>query len=636
MQLQYNVDFEVAAALFLLFLATYVRQQFDFSVQKNRLFFRLLLLVIAANVADVGTAITISYGSVVPSWLNMLLNTLYAVLNMSVSFCFLAYTRTLDKSNTNRESYNTLWEWMIFIVYLGLLLINASTGFIFRFDEAGQYVHGPCYHLIFMMPYVFFLWVAVLMFKLFQHFTKTQRISVVLYTVVGAVGPFLQLIWFPHVLLSVFTISLAMTIVLFALETPEYSKLMETMAKLQDANTRAEQANEAKSRYLANISHEIRTPINAVLGMDEMILRESTEDSVRNYARQIQSAGDTMLSLINDILDFSKMEAGKFEIIPVEYNLRDLLEECHEMVVVRAHEKNLDVRVFCDPFIPNCLKGDEVRIKEIINNLLTNAVKYTKVGTITLRIKMEPKNEKELLLLLSVEDTGKGIAKENIPSLFSTFERFDQEENRHIEGTGLGLAITKQLVELMHGEIGVFSELGKGSLFYVRIPQEIMGTEPIGDFENKPQKVVQSTYHETFVAPKARILVVDDVSINLEVIRNLLKKTKLHIDTADSGEECINLCETNRYQVILLDHMMPGMDGVETLQRLRMLPECVNAHTPVIALTANAISGVREQYLADGFDDYLSKPVTGADLEKMIMKYLPQEYIERETEEHYE
>lgn len=630
MQLLYNIDFEISAALFLAFLALYVRQQFEFTIQKNRLFLRLLLLVIGANLADVITAVTISYGSVIPPWVNMILNTLYCILNMSLGFCFLAYTRSLDRTRFNNKASNNIVEWIILIIYIGLLTINLSTGFVFEFNEQGQYVHGPVYILIFAMPYVFFFSVAVLMFRSARHFSRRQRISIILYVVVGAVGPILQLLWFPDVLLSVFSISLAITIVLFALETPEYHRLLDTMEELQEANKRAESANEAKSRYLANISHEIRTPINAVLGMDEMILRESTEENVLTYAKRIQSAGDTMLSLINDILDFSKMEAGKFEIIPVEYKLRDVMEECHQMVSLRAKEKNLDVRVFCDPSIPNALKGDEVRIKEIINNLLTNAVKYTKVGTITFRVKMELKNEKELMLLLSVEDTGKGIAKENIPSLFSSFERFDKEENRHIEGTGLGLAITKQLVELMDGEIGVFSELGKGSLFYVRIPQEIVAPDPIGDYEEKVKGVSKTVYHQSFVAPKARILVVDDVSINLEVIRNLLKKTKLRIDTADCGEECINLCETNQYQVILLDHMMPGMDGVETLQRLKDLPECINANTPVIALTANAISGVREQYLEAGFNDYLSKPVTGADLEKMIQKYLPKEFLEEE------
>lgn len=630
MQLLYNIDFEISAALFMAFFSLYVRQQFDLTIPKNRLLFRILLLVIAANLGDVVTAVTISYGSVVPPLVNMILNSLYCSIDVLLGFCFLAYARALDKERPANGSYINIVEWIILIIYIGLLIINITTGFVFDFNEQGQYVHGPLYLVIFAMPYVFFIIAGVLMFRSARRYSWKQRLSVLWYMVVGAGGPLLQLFWFPDVLLSVFSISLAIPIVMFAMETPEYRKLLETMEELQEANERAENANEAKNRYLANISHEIRTPINAVLGMDEMILRESTEENVVAYARQIQTAGDTMLSLINDILDFSKMEAGKFEIIPVEYSLRDVMEECHQMVSLRAREKDLEVRVFCDPLIPNALRGDEVRIKEIINNMLTNAVKYTRVGTITLRVKMEPKNEKELTLLISVEDTGKGIAKENLPSLFTTFERLDKEENRHIEGTGLGLAITKQLVELMDGEIGVFSELGKGSLFYVSIPQEIVAPDPIGDYQEKVKSEGKAVYHQSFVAPRARILVVDDVSINLEVIRNLLKKTRLRIDTADSGEECINLCETNQYQVILLDHMMPGMDGVETLQRLKALPECINANTPVIALTANAISGVREQYLEAGFNDYLSKPVTGADLEKMIQKYLPEEFLEDE------
>ena len=384
-------------------------------------------------------------------------------------------------------------------------------------------------------------------------------------------------------------------------------------------------ANESKARFLANMSHEIRTPINAVLGMDEMILRESTEQNIREYAADIQSAGKSLLALINDILDFSKIESGKMEIVPVEYELSSLLCDCYNMVVMRAQEKNLALTVENDGTLPNRLYGDEIRVRQVIVNLLTNAVKYTREGSVVLSVQGKRMENSRLLLQISVQDTGIGITEENCAKLFDSFQRVDEEKNRSIEGTGLGLAITRQIVELMQGAISVESEYGKGSVFSVEIPQNIIGDCPIGEFAAGIATSIQEGWQtiEKLSAPAGKVLVVDDVDMNLRVFCGLLKHTQIQIDTALSGREALEMAGDKKYHMIFLDHMMPEMDGVETFHALKQMEAGPNADTPVIMLTANAIVGVREQYLQEGFADYLSKPIQGSQLEAMIRKYLP-------------
>lgn len=408
-------------------------------------------------------------------------------------------------------------------------------------------------------------------------------------------------------------------------------QLVIAKEEAENAKMEAMKANAAKSNFLANMSHEIRTPINAVLGMDTMILQESSERKIKEYAADIQTAGQNLLSLINDILDFSKIESGKMEIIPGDYEVASLLNDSYNMVGMRARDKNLKLTIENDSTIPRRLFGDEVRIRQIMVNLLTNAIKYTPEGNITLSMNWEKIEEKKLLLKISVKDTGVGITQEDQKKLFQSFQRVDEKKNRNIEGTGLGLKITKQLVEMMNGSISVESEYGKGSVFRVEIPQEILSEEQLGDFsEQYVKNVSQMEYHEKFQAPEGRILVVDDVPMNLKVMKGLLKKTGLQVETAESGKQCIQMVRRKTYHMIFLDHMMPEMDGIETLHQMQQVQDNLNKDTPIIMLTANAILGAKEEYLQMGFCDYLSKPIREQELEDMIMKYLPQELILKE------
>ena len=399
--------------------------------------------------------------------------------------------------------------------------------------------------------------------------------------------------------------------------------------KLIDMSDRAMAANEAKSAFLSNMSHEIRTPISAILGMNEMVLRECSDSKILEYSENIQNAGNTLLSLINDILDFSKIEAGKMSIIPVDYDLVTVLNDLVNMVSQRAKAKNLAIITEFNPDIPEFLFGDEVRIKQVVTNILTNAVKYTEQGSVTFKVDYKKINEEYISLAVAVKDTGIGIKKEDIDRLFLQFERVDEKRNRGIEGTGLGMTITRGLLDMMDSSLKVESEYGKGSVFSFEILQKVRKWDPIGDYRKSSGKHASEheVYHERFVAPQAKVLLVDDTPINLLVFKGLLKKTEVQIDTATSGDEGLQLMYNNKYDVIFLDHMMPQKDGIETLAEFRESGSELNRNTPVICLTANAISGAREKYLESGFDDYLTKPIDSAKLEELLYEYIPRDKI---------
>ena len=409
--------------------------------------------------------------------------------------------------------------------------------------------------------------------------------------------------------------------------------------KLQDEKTQAlekalhmeEEANKMKSAFLANMSHEIRTPINAIIGMGIMITRESKEQSTKRYARDIRNASKTLLALINDILDFSKIESGNLELVMGEYDLGVLVNDLVNMIQPKADDKKLDFIVNVDENIPKMLYGDDVRIEQIIINILNNAVKYTHQGSVTFNMGYEKVSEDQIELKVSITDTGIGIKEEDIEKLFSPYQRFDEQRNKKVEGTGLGMSITKSLLEKMNSVLNVTSVYGKGSTFAFTILQSVCGEGVIGNFKENNDFGDRESEIEKFHAKEAIILVVDDVEMNLIVAKNLLKRIQVQIDTASSGTEAIEMAKNRKYDIIFMDAMMPGLSGEESMQRIRQ--ECkINWETPIIVLTANAIKGAREEYIEAGFDDYLSKPIDGIQFEDIIEKYLPEGKIEPVTE----
>ena len=393
-------------------------------------------------------------------------------------------------------------------------------------------------------------------------------------------------------------------------------------------------ASQAKSAFLANMSHEIRTPINAVLGMNEMILRESNDKTILGYAANIKSAGSNLLSIVNDVLDFSKIEAGKMELYPDNYEVSSLIIDIVNMTRERAKSKGLQYNLNISTEIPKILYGDIVRIKQCILNLLTNAIKYTKEGSITFSLDYKKITEDNIFLIVHIIDTGSGIKKDDMEKLFAPFERIEEDKNRTIEGSGLGISIVRRLLDMMGSKLEVESIYGKGSDFSFTIEQSVIDWSPAGDINKAYIQNIErmAQYKEKLHAPKARLLFVDDTAINLDVIKGFLKNTEMTIDTVLSGKEALEAVKNAKYDIIFIDHRMPEMDGIQTLHAMKEMKDNKSAGKPCIALTANAISGVRKMYLDEGFDDYLSKPVDSVKLEELICHYLPEEYIEKVLE----
>lgn len=391
-----------------------------------------------------------------------------------------------------------------------------------------------------------------------------------------------------------------------------------------------EQISDSRINFFASMSHEIRSPINTIIGLNEMIIRESKEEDTLSYAKNVKKAGKMLLSLVNDILDVSQMETQKMTIVKNVYETAELFEEIIDVVSVRIQEKNLDFLINIDSNIPRQLHGDKKRIQQVLLNLLTNAIKYTEAGSVTFDVSMESLDEDEIILKMSVRDTGIGIKKEDIDNLFNIFRRVDQKRTHKIEGSGLGLNITKQLVDLMKGTISVDSIYKKGSVFTVSLPQGVIDEAPMGDIIREMQAVTpeDAKYQQLFEAPEAKILVVDDVQTNCMVIKKLLEKTKVQIDCVNSGTDCLELTKKNSYNIILMDHLMPDMDGIETLVEVRRQFNGLCKDAIIIALSANNGSQMEEFYLNQGFDTFLEKPIDGLTLERCLLSYLADDLIE--------
>ena len=418
----------------------------------------------------------------------------------------------------------------------------------------------------------------------------------------------------------------AATVTLFAIAAFKAGQdILQMEREKQDALS----VSQAQNNFLANMSHEIRTPINTIIGMNELILREGTEPQIKEYAVNVGNAGRMLLTLVNDILDFTKMESGNVELVENTYHLASLLNDEVQMIREKADKKGLQLNVSIDENLPANLIGDEVRIKQVLTNLLTNAVKYTEKGSVTLMVLGNWQSADKFMLKMCVQDTGMGMHEEDVKHLFDRFSRFDRKKNSTIEGSGLGMAITKCLIDMMNGQISVESTYGEGSVFTVTIPQTAVNKAPLGNLQQAYQQetISRKQYRESFHAPDARILVVDDNRMNLAVAKGLLKRTEIKVDTAGSGLECLSMTRAKKYHLILMDHMMPEMDGIETFHRLQAEEDNPNRQTPVIALTANAISGSREEYIKEGFVDYISKPIDALKLENTLLMYLPKELV---------
>ncbi|MBR5377067.1 MAG: response regulator [Lachnospiraceae bacterium] len=580
----------------------------------HRLFSSLLIVTLINFIFDVITVYTVNFGDVLPLFINRGAHVIFVSSITTILFIIYMYIRVLAY-----KDFQFKWYWLIPLV----ASILAVTFLPFSYEEShyGNYSSGPFLTVAFVCSYTYFFLGAIILFRNRKKLEKKslQAISLSLaamfsFTVVQGIWPELL---FTSIAITIFNVAFFYTV-----ESPD--ALMIEM--LKDEREKAEAANRAKSTFLAQMSHEIRTPINAILGMNEMILRKS-DGEIREYALNINDSGKTLLSLINSILDFSKIEDGKMELLHVEYDTSSVINNLVQSISARAAAKGLELVLDIDPDIPASLVGDDVRVTQIVMNLLTNAVKYTERGSVTLMIRTQQKQENRGLFLVSVKDTGIGIKEEDMDKLALSFQRLELERNRTIEGTGLGIAIVSRLLAMMDSRLRIKSTYGEGSEFSFLLWQDIADETPIGDINKRIEEShKQSVISVGFSAPDAKVLVVDDNLMNLKVAKNLLSLYSIEPDLASSGAEAIELIKNKTYHVVCMDHMMPLMDGIETLKKLKeedLLPK----ETVVLMMTANAVVGVKESYLKEGFADYISKPIELARMEEKLEKYLPKDLL---------
>lgn len=578
---------------------------------ENRLYILLAITNFLGLFLDIFSVFTIRNMNTHPI-LNFYISKFYLIYLLTWITLFTIYIfiiSTKNKSNAKtKEDITKIFT--IFSIIYSLLVIAIIVLPLYYFNENNVvYSYGPSASLLYIVSGIYMIIWIICMISNLKNIKSKKYFPIFAYMIIGIVVIYIQMNN-PGLLLMSSMETFVTFLMYFTIENPD----LKIIEELNIARDQADKANNAKSEFLSNMSHEIRTPLNAIVGFSQALEEENLPDEAKDEVKDIIMALQSLLEIVNGILDISKIEANKLEIVNAEYDFNKVLEELVALTRARMGDKPLQFKTSFDPTIPTVLYGDHTRIKQIILNLLTNAVKYTKEGYINFKVDSVIK-EDVCRLIISVEDSGIGIKEENINKLFSKFERFDLEKNITIEGTGLGLAITKKLVDLMNGKIVVQSTYGEGSRFTVAIDQKIVKTPTITIKDQNEQKEVKA-----FDVSGKRILVVDDNKLNLKVAARLLKEYNVEIETIDSGFECIEKIKAGQtYDLILMDDMMPKMTGTETIAKLKQIE---GYNIPTIALTANAISGMKEKYMKAGFDGYLSKPIDKLELNRIINDFL--------------
>ena len=585
--------------------------------KESKIFNTILLSAFVNLIFDIASNYTVNHLETVHPMVNRIVHICFFVSMATLFMLVYIYLAAIVEKELGRALKGKALTYIPCII---VFIVDLFAPIYYMETEQGNYSYGPGVTMLYVSV-IFYMALIVWHITRFRKNISDKNKTAVILGLISIVGTSVFQMFVPVALTSSLGVTLFCLFMYMTVANPD----AVLVGLLKEETARADAANRAKSDFLAKMSHEIRTPINAVIGLNEMILRESTETEIEKYAYDIKSSANTLLSLINEILDSSKIESGKLEIIPVDYEISSLFNDLYNMMSLKAKKKGLKLVFDIDRNIPSGYHGDDIRIRQVLVNLLTNAVKYTNEGTVTMSVEAKVKEDKAILHY-SVKDTGIGIKEEDLGKLFAKFERIEESRNRNIEGTGLGMNIAMQLLMLMGSELKVQSEYGKGSEFYFEIEQVVTNSEPLGDFyERINQAANEYNYNAGYIAPDAKLLVVDDNEINRKVVRSLLKQTQMKVYEAESGKECIEMVEQQKFDMIFLDYMMPIMDGIETLHQLKEKNLCNDI--PVIMLTANAVVGAKDQYLKEGFDDYLTKPIIPEKLDKMILKHLSRELV---------
>ena len=638
----FNVWIEATMLPFLGVMAAFLFARYKTNVEINVRFRHLALSTFLATLLEVVSTLLVD-GWSHSHYLNLAVRTVYYAAVYINTYHLMRYVQAYVRVESPKfDAFNRILLGSSFLV-LVLNLVPGMAGFFFTVPADGGLIRGP-YNTLWRSVYVFYFIAMAVWLQITHKEFYTGKSQYMVMNILGSVlivSYVIQYMIVRTILVTYAVEAIVVIVTFFYYEAPAYRKMLSVEKELEESRVKAEQstritnaANRAKSDFLANTSHEIRTPMNAILGMNEMILKESRDPEIRQASMDIRKAGNHLLSIINNILDISKIESGKMELYNTDYHLWQLLKDAEEGNYEAIHDKGLQFILDVDKNLPEHLYGDEDHIRQVIMNLVDNAVKYTDEGSITLSVRGEVKPHARVKLIVAVKDTGIGIRRDDITKLFRSFERVNLSETQSIQGAGLGLTLVRYLLELMGGSIRAQSEYGKGSTFTFELTQQLAvegfsGT--IAEYEALKQNPAHSEADDSrpFTCPDAKLLIVDDTPVNLVVAKGMLADTFAQVTTAESGEECLELLKTNLYHIIFLDHKMPGLDGIETLAQAKELdgPSRLSAY---IALTANSGTGLREEYIAAGFNDYLPKPIKSEALRKILAKYLPENLKHRD------
>ena len=610
-----------ACLIIILFIGILTFSSCNRKTRSSRWFSVLLVCTSLQLIFDILSVYTVNHLETVSPIINRIIHIFYMGFMLSIFYLAYKYIETMieEALGRNLRRYQIVTAIPLIITILGVIFLPLH----YVESERSNYSYGPAAFMTYIGVAIYVIFILRLIMK-YGKMLPAKKKKAFHVALLSEIPVAVYQILVPDALITCLGMVLLNLGIYMTTENPD-ALLVE---QLEKEKRRADNANAAKSTFLANMSHEIRTPITAVLGMNELILRESKETGIKQYARNIEGAAKSLLSIINDILDISKIEAGKLKVITAEYNISTVLRDVINMISFKAKMKELEFVVRVDESIPSKLMGDDIRLRQILVNLLNNAVKYTHKGSITLEVtRLASEEEKNAPILFSVKDTGIGIKEEDMQKLCAPFERIEEKRNRNIEGTGLGMSITKQLLGLLHSRLEVKSVYGEGSEFSFELCQEIADFAPIGQMEDCAEEA-ETGYRQSFEAPEASILMVDDNELNRRVFVGLLKATKMQIEEAASGKECLEKVQAKKYDIIFLDHMMPELDGVETFHIMQKMKDYPSKQAPVVILTANAIVGAKEKYLEEGFDAFLEKPIDYKKLEALVRELLDDSMIQ--------
>ena len=627
----YNVNFEACSAVMLLVFTIFARISNPLKTPQNTAYFRLAAIIIITCADDAATAYITNLiydGLDFPIPIAYVLNSLYFILVAVSDYISTIYIGTIlgkDKMLSKKFMFYSAIPAAIQII---ISITDPFTGLIFYFSDDKKYLFGRFHNFPMIISGIYILYGLYMLFRERKQLSKIQYYTAVVYNFSAVLGIIIQCVFFPDNLLSFAVVSMAIIMIYFSLQTPDSYELIKLMAELKSEKERAEAASSAKEKFLAQMSHEMRTPVNGMLGMNEMILRKSNDGEIIEYAELIRSSGKFLISFINNILDYTKLSSGDVKLLNSPYSTRTFLVGLYEALMSSRGSKSIKTSVSFDKQIPSELCGDETRIKQVLNCLISNAAEYTQKGFINLSVTVKAITDKTVTINFSVADSGTGINKDNINRVAESFVRLEENGNKH--SAGLGLTIVSMLLKLMNSKLEIESELGKGSIFSFDLVQQITDSVPLGQTAENIAATGNSNPSKTyFTAPEARILVVDDSEINLFVMQKLLEQMNIQADIAATGTQCLEDAADKPYDIIFLDHMMPSPDGIETFHSLKRMENCASRGAAIIILTANAVVGAKEKYLAEGFDDYMSKPVDYTELERIVVKHLPTNLVKR-------